>query len=736
MSDIDTSRKEQLRQKVEEERQRALQEEIERIQKEVEPQANEAARRRLTEEDQARQNEYQAALSERHVAEESLRMRELDTIERLKTLKRKKEELNKQKLDEDRIRAEAQRRIDEETKSKEEEERKKKEEKRQRIQAIYERAVSAFNDKEFDKAERFLTDLFVHDSSHAEALALQQKIRGAREVETKVEVEPSKEEVPADVKVSRPKKEFPVKIVVMAVIAIVVVVGGYFVFTLVRGVVLRGDVHVAVLPLTGTSEEVSAIGAGFAEEIVEKLQYVDALTVMGFSSSLHVSKRFADPLIASVRLGYPYVVRGTISQSGDLYSIDVKLVDSLGTELWKQTYQKSSNQMCELSGEIGNQIAGYFKAEMKADIASAFRRTSTKDGEAYLTYLKAKELCRRPTESNLRSALQLLRRAQQRDDAFAEVFALSSLTYSMIYDRGIDRTETALQSAEEFTMKATMSGGTLPIVLLAKGRVALLKGRLSDAQEDFDQCLQKAPMQSDALVGKAEILMRTGDYEDAVKMLNDAYDLNPRDGNLLRNLAYAHQLNGSLKEGIQYHELNLSVVADSIDYLVGPIADVIPYDPDVLELYKNRVKNAFDVASKRPGKDFALLYRRARHQQFIVSPDALNALKAVENDLRRELATRPGNVDAMLYLALTMTRSGVFREGNIYVEKVKTINSVSPAVLYKIAEVYSIQNKNEVYGIVKEAVEKDFRLSEICNGDFYNIREHDNYKKAILLPMK
>ena len=306
----------------------------------------------------------------------------------------------------------------------------------------------------------------------------------------------------------------------------------------------------------------------------------------------------------------------------------------------------------------------------------------------------------------------------------------------MLYDREIDRTETALQSSEEFTMKATMSGGTIPIVLLAKGRIALLKGRLSDAQEDFDQCLEKVPLQSDALVGKAEIFIRTGNYEKAVSLLEEAYDLNPRDENILRNLAYVHHLNGTPKDGMRYLELNLSVVDDSIAYLVGPIADAIPYDPDVLQAFKDRVKDAFDVALKRKGKDWATIYRSARHQQFIVSPEALDALKQAENELRREPATHPNNVEAMLYLGLTMTRSGVFKEGNAFAEKAKSINGVSPSVLFRIAQVYAIQKKNEVYEIVKETVGKDFRLSEICNGDFYNIREDEQYKQAIILPMQ
>lgn len=736
MTDLDSAKREQLRLKVEEMRQKALQEEIDRIQKEVEPQAVESARRRIAEEDQARQNELQAALSERHVAEESLRMRELDTIERLKTLRRKYEELTKQQEEEDRIRAEAKRRIEEETKAKEEEEKKKREEKQQRVQTMYQRASDYFDKKEYAKALEELDTLLAQDAAHKGALELQAKIREVQEIEKKKKEEAPEEEVSAPQRASALKKPFPTKTLVTAIAVIVIVIGGYLVYRLFENVVLRGEVHIAVLPLQGTTEEESAIGAGFAEEIVEKLQSVEAVTVMGYPSSIFVSKRYDDPLRELVELQYPYVVRGTIMQSGDSYSLKIQLVDSLGAEVWGQTFQKPLTQFSEVAGEIAQQVVNYFHGEMTSETASEFRRSSTKDGEAYRLYLKAKGLYRHPTKANLQSAVQLLQRVRQRDEGFAEAFALASLIYSAMYDRGYERTDATLTSAEEFTMKATIAGGTLPLVLLAKGRIAMLKGRLNDAQEYFDGVLQKSPVSADALCGKAEILLRTGNYKKALSLLEDAYDLNPRDETILLNLAYAHHLQGTPKEGIVYHRLNLLVVDDSINYLIGPIADAIQYHPDVLLEYKERVAAAFEVALQRQKNDWGVWYRRARHQQFIVSAEASEYLKQTERELRKELATRPRNVEAMLNLALTLTRLGAFNEGNDIVEKVKNINAVSPSVLYKIAEVYSIQNKNEVYEVIKEAVGKDFQLSEICNGDFYNVREHDDFKNAIILPIK
>jgi len=694
-------------------------------------------RRRITEEDQIQQKEYQAALSERHITEETLRMREMDYLERLKTLKRKKEEFRKQQEEEERIRMEAKRRIEKEERAKEEEEKKKKEEQRQRIQALYQRARDAFEAKQYDQALQNLSELFVYESAHQEGLVLQEKVKAAQEIEAKGTFEEVQtEEVPSPPKEVRPKKPFPTKLVLIAFLAVAVIIGGYFVITLVGKSLLRGEIRVVVLPLKGATADESTIGAGLAEEIIEKLHYVDALTVMGYSSSAFVNEKYADPLLASVRLGYPYVVRGTLSRAGGSYSIEVHLVDSVGASVWSQSYQTSADQLAGLAGEIARQIVNHFNVTIQAEVASALSHTSTTHGEAYNSYLTARELMHHPTGTNLRSAVQLLQRAQQQDENFAETFAASSLAYSMMYDRSIDRTESALQSAEEFTMKATMARGTLPLVLLAKGRVALLKGRLNDAMEDFEHCLQLTPLHSEAIKGKAEIMIRTGRYDEAQKLLEKAYNLNPRDEDILRNLAFVCHLNGRTKEGMRYHELNLSVVADSVAYLIGPIADAIPYDPDVLEAYKERVKNAFDMYLRQHGKDLAVSYRGARHLQFIVSPEALNALKAVENDLRRELATRPTNVDAMLYLALTVTRSGAFKEGNSLVDKVKSLHSDKPAVLYKIAEVYSIQKKNDVYDVVKSAVTKDFYLDEIVNGDFYNVKEDEQFKKAIILPMR
>lgn len=722
-------REEQLRVVLETEKRLAQQEELERIQREVEVSVVETARQRLRDEELTFQKELQLAQSERLVAEESLRMREQELLERLRVLKKKKEELRKQREEEKRIREEAERRVKEEERIKEEQQR--EEERRSKIDSALANALLFYDEKNYDKAIEELYKIFELDSSNQQAIELEQKVREAqkKEIERAVEEKVPKEEMPY-------KKKVHAKIIYVAAALVVIAVGGFFILEFLQSGLLLGNISVAVLPLEGTSEEEISVGFGIAEEIVDKLSYVTSLTVMGYTSSANISRRYVEPLQAFVRLGYPYALRGTISKSGISYLIDVKLVDSLGYTLWSQTFQKSSDQLSGLAGEVAQQIVKYFEVEIETKIATGLSRTTTSDGEAYISYLKAKELLSRPTVANLRNAVQLLERAQQKDEKFAEVLAHLSLAQLQMYERMINRTERTLQLAEEFATKATVVGGTLPSLLLVKGRVALLRGRFKEALEDFEKCLQTWKNRSDAYRGKAEIMICTGNYRNALQLLEKAYELNPKDEDVLRLLAQAHQLNGTIAKGFRYHEINLSVVDDSVMYLIGSMADIISYDTDLLDMNKERIENAFEEYLRKSPRDFAAMYRRARHKQLVSSPGAVDALKQVEDLLRRELNLRPDNVEAMLYLALTLTRMGRFKEASSLVEKVKKRGMVTSGALYKMAQVYSLQKKSEVYDYFRDAVEQDFCLGEIVNGDFFNVHNDAQYRQTIVLQMK
>ena len=84
-----------------------------------------------------------------------------------------------------------------------------------------------------------------------------------------------------------------------------------------------------------------------------------------------------------------------------------------------------------------------------------------------------------------------------------------------------------------------------------RGRGYQFTRRLNQAAADYDAALNLDPAYDDALLGRANVDLRQGDFDRAVERIQRAIEINPRNARAYRALGVAYQNSGAMSEAIK-----------------------------------------------------------------------------------------------------------------------------------------------------------------------------------------
>ncbi|HZY10734.1 MAG TPA: tetratricopeptide repeat protein [Bacteroidota bacterium] len=714
-------REEEVKQRLEEERQK----------KEEEQRREEELQRRILEEEEARRRQ-----------EEEQRRREEEVRRRIEEEERHREELLRKEEEERQRKEEERRREEEEIRLQELARNRGEEERQERIQTLISNAEFFFSSGNYENAQVEIAKALVNDPINPEALELEQKIKDALNKQQEVAIEekakPKEQLTPQFIKEpkkekkeKREKKPLPTGLIIGVVAGLLIIgITAYFI-TKTQEV----SIKLAVLPLissTNTSEE-KMIGVSLSAEITDRLLHLKPQIALGYSSVYRLSERVPDPAQSIFGLGYSHILKGTISRTSAGLGITLKLVDSLGNVSWTREYEKKDAGIEELPDEISRQVLTSLGIQSESVSPSQKLHKSGTQWESYRLYLLGMEKFYEHTPQSMESASILFQQAYQKDDKFAEALAAAASVSASQIENGWLSGNVYLDRAKLLAEKAITTNRSLSEGYCALGRILTLQKNYRLASEKFDTALSLSPQGNEIYFHKAKLFMQLGRYSDALEALSRAYELNPRDTDILTTLAYAHQLNGDPRSAMNYHEMVRSLVSDSTEYVVGPFAEIILFDPALSMSMNSRIMAAFERRLKTNPKDYVTLYHRVRHLQSTgKSSDASSLLVSLENFLREELRIRPKNVSAMMYLALTYTREGKYPEALSSAKKALELEGKTAELQYKVAQMYAVQKKrDEAVNALREAVAIHHHFDELTNADFYNIYDLPEFRSAI-----
>jgi TolB-like protein len=302
---------------------------------------------------------------------------------------------------------------------------------------------------------------------------------------------------------------------------------------------------IAVLPFQNLSkdEENAFFADGVQDEILTDLAKIADLKVISRTSVMQYKNTATRnlPEIAQA-LKVAHVLEGSVQRSANRVRVSAQLIDARNdTHVWADKYDRELADVFAIQSEIAEKIADQLQAKLSPKEKSAINERPTSDLAAYDLYLRAKELIYGinpfPERENLFKMMELLDQALARDPAFLLAHCLLARTHDGIYFLNYDHTETRLALAETSVTAAVRLQPDSGEAHLAQA-IHFYWGYLN-----YDRAREELAKARTALPNDAQIFhflglidRRQGRWDEALRHLEHALDLDPRNADVIGDL--------------------------------------------------------------------------------------------------------------------------------------------------------------------------------------------------------
>jgi TolB-like protein/Flp pilus assembly protein TadD len=305
---------------------------------------------------------------------------------------------------------------------------------------------------------------------------------------------------------------------------------------------------IAVLPFENISpdKDNAYFADGVQDEILNSLAKVAQLKVISRTSVMQYrgdSKR--DLRQIANALGVAHVLEGTVRREGNHVRVSTELVDARNDNtIWADSYDRDLTDIFAIQSEIAQEVASRLSTRLSPEERQNIEEKPTNNLEAYDLYLQAKQLVNTiglwsTAKETYSKAISLLEQATQEDPTFVLAYCMIAKANDILYYQVVDHTPERRALADAAINQALRLRPDLSEVHLAEAR------HLYYCYRDFERARVQIAIAARALSNSPELLNLTasidqvqGQWEKATAGLERATSLDPRNPDLLNDLAY------------------------------------------------------------------------------------------------------------------------------------------------------------------------------------------------------
>ena len=325
---------------------------------------------------------------------------------------------------------------------------------------------------------------------------------------------------------------------------------------------------IAVLPFDnlGSDGDDEYFADGMTEDILTELSKIKDLLVISRTTIMKYKNSNKSLKDIGKELGVANILEGSIRRVGERVRITGQLINATNDQhLWAEKYDRDIKDIFAVQDEVANAIANALRIELSDEEAMMISQSSTKSIEAYDYYIKGRRLSYFYESAKREEALENYRKAIEIDPDYALPYAgISRVRMSQATFQAMENefTSIALKEAEEYGKKAVLLGPNEAEAHFALGffynqtekynlafsslnKTLMLNPSHAHAHDeigdvylynygDFDRAIpwyNKALMRDPELVPskwfKAEILLRSGQVNDGLGLIEEALDQHP-----------------------------------------------------------------------------------------------------------------------------------------------------------------------------------------------------------------
>ena len=556
-----------------------------------------------------------------------------------------------------------------------------------------------------------------------------------------------------------------------ALLALAAIVAGTVMFSRYRmqPTVATPEKSIAVLPFENLSEDKANayFADGIQDDILTAISKISDLKVISRSSVMRYRGTNLDVRQIARDLNVANVLEGSVRRVGDEIRVTAQLIDArTDTHLWAEHYDRKTSDVFAIQSEVAENIATQLQAALSPAEKAAISVRPTADLEAFDLFLQARDLIRTFNETpnakkTLIRAIRLLDEAIVRDPKFALAYCWAAIAHDNLYWFNYDHAATRLELAESCVRQALQISPDLGEAHVAQALVFYHGHRdYARAREQLAIARQSLPNNAEVFSLTGYIDRREGKWDDALRNLERAAELDPRNFKVLSDLSVLYDLLRRYDDKEKLYDRIIAINPAQTDYWQllrastelekGNLAkarqflEKVPqqYDPNgagtsiriALLLYEGNpeaAQSALDACkqdalvdntgSLLPRSFFAGQIARARNDW----TGAVSAFNTARDEIGQKLRDDP--YDALLHGVLCVIDAGLgqreesLSEGNraVQLRPISKDAVDGPVVLTRLAMAYAWMDENDA------AIERLTYLARIPSGPDYGQLKFD-----------
>jgi TolB-like protein/Flp pilus assembly protein TadD len=290
-----------------------------------------------------------------------------------------------------------------------------------------------------------------------------------------------------------------------------------------------GKKVIAVLPFANISpdKESDYFSDGLSEEINARLARIGGIKVVSRTNSMQYKGVKKDIETIGRELRAHYVLEGTVRRFENDLRITADLIDvETGTQLWADTYKGKMSDIFDIQEKVAKEILEALRLTLTPSEQIGLEKRATLDSAAFDLHLRARDFLYRLTKTNVQLAIDLFKKALERDPRYAEAHAGLGEAYALLYHL-FERKEEYLDKAIEESLRALMYDAGVSEAYSALAQAYFNK-------RSFDEALQASrkatELNPDNFIGywvEGRIFMNTGRYPEAEEQYLRTIAINP-----------------------------------------------------------------------------------------------------------------------------------------------------------------------------------------------------------------
>jgi TolB-like protein/DNA-binding winged helix-turn-helix (wHTH) protein/Flp pilus assembly protein TadD len=506
--------------------------------------------------------------------------------------------------------------------------------------------------------------------------------------------------------------------------------------------------RIVVLPFENLGRPEDAFFAdGLTEEITKDLYSLRSLRVISRTTAmLYAGARKPLPQIGQ-ELGVDYVLEGTVrwarGRDGRLRArITPQLIRVTDdAHVWADAFEREVEDIFEVQKEISGKVIAAMNVTLLPEDAQQSQRPRPKNWDAYRAYLRGLQLRHQPfySEERMLDAASMFERAVELDPGFTIAWAELSQVYSSLAFNN-DGPPDARKHAQQALNQAMALAPELPDVRVAKAHFTYrCLGDFEAALEQLSTAAQLFPNDSGVLLSLGYVLRRKGRLVEAIQMLKNASELEPRLSKPIADIGETYRALRDYELADWYFEQAISLAPDEAYFWQERILNQLAWTGDVkkaravleqapipkslrltaiafrLDLFERKYERALTRLSAeqvrelpRPEPNRIAMLRVIARERLGDRQGALEAAEANRADLKARLTRFPGDTMSRAYLGVALAQLGREAEALAEAEQAVRLKSHDAFTGPPVLQIYAMMEV--ILGRRREAIHRLERL--------------------------